>query len=100
MKKLRFLISMSVIISFLLTMSGCSFRLTSFDNLIRPPKLSGKYQGLQDSFEKSVSGQVVLVTPENGSYQSAFITVDIDGDRDEEAIVFYLDEREPDLTKF
>ncbi len=100
MKKFRFLISMSVIFSLLLTMSGCSFRLTSFDNLIRPPKLSGKYQGLQDSFEKSVNGQIVLVTPENGLYQSAFITVDIDGDRDEEAIVFYLDEREPDLTKF
>lgn len=100
MKKCRFLISISLVFSLLLTMSGCSFRLTSFDNLIRPPKLSGKYQGLQDSFEKSVSGQVVLVTPENGLYQSAFITVDIDGDHDEEAIVFYLDEREPDLTKF
>lgn len=100
MKKLRFLISVSLIISLLLMMNGCSFKLTSFDNLIRPPKLSGKYQGLQDSFEKAVTGQIVLVTPENGTHQSAYITADIDGDREEEALVFYIDKHEPDLAKF
>ena len=100
LKKLKKLISVLLILSVIFSMSGCSFRLTSFDNLIRPPKLSGKYQGLQDSFEKSVNGQVVLVTPENGSHQSAFITADIDGDREEEALVFFLYRQEPDLVKF
>lgn len=100
MKKLRIVISFSLIISILIALGGCSFRLTSFDNLIRPPKLFGKYQSLQDAFEKSVTGQIMLVTPENGTHQSAFITSDIDGDREEEAIVFYTNKHDPDIVSF
>ncbi len=100
MNKIKAVVSFMLILSLLLTTCGCSFRFTSFDNLIRPPKLSGKYQDLQDSFEKSVSGDISLVTPENGSYQSAFIIADLDGDRDEEGMAFYIDKHEPDIAKF
>ena len=48
MKKLRCLVAFALIISIVVSFSGCSFRFSSFDNLLRPPKLSGKYQGLQD----------------------------------------------------
>lgn len=83
----------------LLSLSGCSFRFSSFDNLLRPPKLSGKYQGLQDSFENNVDKGYSLSPPENGSYRSAFIAYDLDNDKDEEAIVFYTVKDTPDLVK-
>ena len=70
-------------------LGGCGFRMQSFDSLIRPPKLSGKYQDLQDDFERTVDGNFDLLSPENGDYRSAFITFDYDSDSNEEALVFY-----------
>lgn len=91
MKKLKFFVSLLLTVSLAVSLSGCSFRFSSFDNLLRPPKLSGKYQGLQDSFEKSVDKDYSLIVPENGAFRSAFITYDFDKDGDEEAIVFYTE---------
>lgn len=88
MKAIKKFISAVMIIAMLISLSGCSLKFSSFENLIRPPKLSGKYQGLQDSFESKVNN-FSLVTPENGLYQSAFVTFDIDSDGEEEAFVFY-----------
>ena len=99
MKKFRSVLCILLAVSVLLSFSGCSFRFSSFDDLLKPPKLSGKYQGLQDSFEKLVDKDYNLCTPENGSYRSAFIVNDFDHDNDEEAIVFYTVKKEPDLVK-
>lgn len=99
MKNLKRFFCFILIISVIVSFSGCSFRFSSFDNLLRPPKLSGKYQGLQDSFEKVVDKDYTLCTPENGSYRSAFIVSDIDMDNNEEAIVFYTEKKNPDLVK-
>ena len=99
MKKLRCLVAFALIISIVVSFSGCSFRFSSFDNLLRPPKLSGKYQGLQDSFEKLVDKDYSLSTPENGIFRSAFIVNDLDMDNNEEALVFYTEKKNPDLVK-
>ncbi len=99
MKRLKSFFALAVIIALFVSLSGCSFRFSSFDNLLRPPKLSGKYQGLQDSFEKLVDKEYNLSTPENGLYRSAFIVNDFDSDKDEEAIVFYIEKKKPDVVK-
>ena len=99
MKRLKSFLAFSCIIAILVSFSGCSFRFSSFDNLLRPPKLSGEYQSLQDSFEKLVDKDYSLSTPENGLYRSAFIVNDFDMDKDEEAIVFYTEKKNPDLVK-
>lgn len=99
MKRLKCFLAFSCIIAILVSFSGCSFRFSSFDNLLRPPKLSGEYQSLQDSFEKLVDKDYSLSTPENGLYRSAFIVNDFDMDKDEEAIVFYTEKKNPDLVK-
>lgn len=99
MKQLKCILAIAVIIAICVSFSGCSFRFSSFDSLLRPPKLSGKYQGLQDSFEKLVDKDYNLSTPENGLYRSAFIVTDLDSDKDEEAFVFYTEKKKPDLVK-
>lgn len=91
--------SIVLFLTILLSFSSCSFRFSNFDDLIRPPKLSGKYQILQDSFEKSVGNDFTLLTPENGEYQSAFVTFDCDSDKEEEAIVFYTTKEQTDVSK-
>jgi len=97
MKIFQRITALSVIIGILVSFSGCSFKFSSFDTLIRPPKLSGKYQGLQDSFEKKVKN-FSLITPENGLYQSAFVPYDINADGEEEAFVFYKTEETNDIV--
>ena len=99
MKQLKRLLAVALVIALSVSLNGCSFRFSSFDNLLRPPRLSGKYQGLQDSFEKLVDKDYSLSTPENGLYRSAFIVNDFDMDKDEEAIVFYTEKKKPDLVK-
>lgn len=99
MNRLKILISILLVVVILISTSACSFRFSGFDELIRPPKLSGKYQGLQDSFEKMVEKDFALLTPENGEFQSAFVTFDCDSDKEEEAIVFYTTKAQPDLAK-
>jgi hypothetical protein len=99
-KKLKGCAAIVMVLAVLVSLNGCSLRISSFDNLIRPPKLSGKYQGLQDAFENSVDTDFDLQTPETGDYQSAFITYDCDSDGDEEAIVFYRTKDNSDIVKF
>lgn len=99
MKISKAVVAVILIASLVISFSGCSLRFSSFDNLLRPPKLSGKYQGLQDSFENLVDKDYSLSTPENGSYRSAFIVDDFDEDKDEEALVFYTEKKNPDLVK-
>lgn len=99
MKRLKALTAVLLIVSLLISFSGCSLRFSSFENLMRPPKLIGKYQGLQDAFEKSVSQEFTLLTPSNGDFQSSFLTYDIDSDGDDEALVFYKINDTQDIAK-
>lgn len=93
MKRFKAVIAFVTAAVLMLSFSGCSLRFSSFDALLRPPKVSGKYQALSDAFEKAVDKDYILCTPENGDYQSAFITYDCDSDGDEDAIVFYTERK-------
>lgn len=93
------LFSIFFIMVLLCLLTSCSFRFSSFDNLLRPPKLIGRYQGLQDSFENAIKDKFQLLIPENGEFQSSFITFDMDSDGNEEALVFYTLKDTPDIAK-
>ena len=99
MKYIFKVVSILTVLVLLFSLSSCSFRFSSFDNLLRPPKLIGKYQGLQDSFESSIKDSFQLLIPENGEFQSSFITFDFDSDSNEEALVFYTLKDSPDIAK-
>ncbi len=99
MKHLKRFTALFLALSLLVSMSGCSFRFSSFDLLLRPPKAVGKYQGLQEAFEKAVTEDYILCTPEYGEYKSAFLTFDFDSDGDEDAVVFYALKNKPEAAK-
>lgn len=85
--KIIVLAVMAVLCLFLL--SGCSLSIKSPEKLMAPPKLTGDYQALQDTFHNTVNGNVDFVTPINGEHKSAFIVDDFNSDGTEDAIVFY-----------
>lgn len=90
--KFKRLLSILLIITMLFTTSGCSLNFFSTESLLKPPALSGKSGEVQEAFNKLMSGKTFqLKTPSKGDYKSSFILYDIDGDKEEEALVFYTD---------
>lgn len=87
--KTKIIVLVSLIIVITVAFSGCTFTIKSPEKLMSPPKLTGDYQSLQDSFLKTIDEEVDFVTPVNGEHKSAFIIDDFDSDGVEDAIVFY-----------
>lgn len=71
-----------------LILCGCSFG-TSIDNLMSPPKLSVEQEQIYSALTDAAGTSISLKYPKSGSYLSAFIIEDIDGDGGNEAVVFY-----------
>lgn len=82
-----FILAAAFIIPFL---AGCSFKIRQVETIMRPPKIQGKYSGLQEALEKAVGKDILLKSPETGNYRSALILQNIDDDDTEEALAFYV----------
>ncbi len=69
-------------------MTGCSIGI-NVDTMLTPPKLSAQQEQIYQALKNSTGGDIRLKYPKRGAYLSAFIVADIDGDAEDEAIVFY-----------
>lgn len=75
----------------------CPFFILAFstydnvEDLMVPPQLSGEYGKIQNAFEKSIQNKskIKLKYPSEGEYKNAYVTYDIDGDGQNEVLVFY-----------
>ena len=90
--KLNKIISVIISAVLLLLCSGCSLNFFSVESLMSPPLQFGKNGEVEEAFKKLMTEKTIqLRTPQSGDYQTAFILFDINGDAQEEAIVFYTD---------
>lgn len=66
-------------------------RLHSPQEVLAPPNPGGEYRQLQQAFENAVGPgtEYRLQYPDEGEYRSAYVLYDIDGDKENEALVFY-----------
>ncbi len=71
-----------------LSMTGCSMGV-NVDNMLAPPKLGSEQEQIYQALKDSAGSAISLKYPKSGSFLSAFIVQDIDGDELDEAIVFY-----------
>lgn len=61
------------------------------EDLLKPPRLTAEQKEIEDALLSSVnSGDLTFKYPKSGEHRSAFIFRDIDGDGQEEALVFYV----------
>lgn len=86
MKLKRFFLS--VIISAAMLLCGCSFG-ASLDTLLAPPSLSVEQEQIYKALQDAAGKDIKLQYPKTGDHLSAFILSDLDGDDENEALVFY-----------
>lgn len=76
-----------------IALGGCAYDQTGIDALLKPPKLSDEqsriYTALEASLGASAKGGIKLVYPRKGSYTSAFVKNNLDGESTAETVVFY-----------
>ena len=93
MKK-YFLMITTLVISLILIIMATGFEFQNLESLMKPPMVEGENREIQLAFENYVGEQYKLVTPLKGNHRSAYNFFDLNGDKDDEVIVFYSRERE------
>lgn len=73
----------------LVALSGCSPIQMDVEELMAPPKLTAEQAEIDSALKQALGENIKLKYPKSGDYRSAFVFHDIDGDGEEEAIVFY-----------
>lgn len=83
-----------------LTLTSCSDLQQTAEDLMRPPQLTRQQAELFDALKSALGvNSVKLKYPRAGEYRSAFVLHDLDGDGEEEALVFYDPETTSPSTK-
>ncbi len=72
----------------LVFMSGCQFSMT-VDTLLSPPRLTAQQEQIYQALQAAAGDNISLKYPRSGERLSAFTVEDLDGDAENEAIVFY-----------
>lgn len=95
----RFLLQMGVVL-LCLSLSGCSLQFkTDTKDLMNPPTLTQEQAEIKDTLALAVGDtNIKYKYPQNGEYHSSFILYDIDGDKSDEALVFYQSPSRGDST--
>ena len=79
---------LAIILScFLLT--GCEAFTFSVEELLTAPSISDDQAAIKQALYDNIGHSVTLAYPQSGEYRSAFVIADLDGDENDEALVFY-----------
>lgn len=72
-----------------LMLTGCEAFTFSVDELLSTPSISDDQAALKQALYDNVGHSATLAYPQSGEYRSAFVIADLDGDDNDEALVFY-----------
>ena len=78
-----------ILAAVILCFSGCNVTDLSFEDSLRPPKTMGDEAEIEKLISDTAHGKYILKYPKSGSYRSAIIMNDLDGDGVSEAIAFF-----------
>jgi hypothetical protein len=73
-----------------LALNGCNLINVDPQALMHPPKAIGELRGIEDALYKSVGSDITLIYPKSQENRSAFILKDIDDDKSNEVLAFYM----------
>lgn len=72
----------------LVQLPACSFTM-SVENMLSPPRLTAEQEQIYQALQNAAGSNLSLKYPKSGTRLSAFMVEDLDGDGEDEAIVFY-----------
>lgn len=87
MKKRNRLLPM--LLAVLLALGGCAFPGGEMSSMLSPPSLSVGREALTRELNSIIGEDYELIAPKSGSYRTAIISKDVNGDEQNEAICFY-----------
>ncbi len=96
MKNKLFVLALAVIMLF--SMTGCSAAPFDSENMLRPPKTSGADMDICEALASHLGRQPLFRYPRSGEHRSAITMMDLDNDKTDEAIVFYVASSENPLA--
>ena len=99
-KRIAVAAALILAVSFILPSCSAPNLIASVDSLLTPPLYYSEYEGLVKAFNSSVETGVVLCNPTQGDHLSAITVSDVDGDGEEEGIVFYRDTLQENAAHF
>ncbi len=70
-------------------LGGCNVADMSFEDSLRPPKTMGDEAEIEKLISETIGGKYMLKYPKSGSYRSAIIMNDLNGDGVDEAVAFF-----------
>lgn len=71
------------------SLAGCDIAELSTDALLQPPKTMGDEAEIERLIAETAKDKYTLKYPKSGTYRSAIIRYDINGDKSDEAIAFF-----------
>lgn len=80
---------LTLILAVALLLTSCTGVLADPESLISPPKADGELQGIEEALYAAVGKDFSFIYPSAGENRSSCISVDLNGDSKNEAIVFY-----------
>ncbi len=80
---------LAVVAAILMALSGCSFPGGELSAMLTPPSLSVGREALTRELNSIIGGDYELIAPKGGSYRTAIIPKDVNGDEKNEAICFF-----------
>ena len=87
----------ALMLALLLCSTGCNAAFADPSALMHPPQAAGELQGINEALNQAIGGTYSFVYPTSGSYRSSNILKDLDGDGNNEAIVFYMPESDQQI---
>lgn len=88
------LISFSLIVCFLFSSCSSVSLIRPVGSLLAPPLYYPEYEELVEAFNETAGIDNQFCIPHEGDYNSAFVVENIDGDSDDEALIFYKNQNE------
>ena len=68
--------------------TGCAFN-SSVESLLKAPMMNSEQESIYNALVYYTGEDIKLIYPKGGEYRSAYIMQDLDGDDEQEAVVFY-----------
>lgn len=89
-----------ILVFVILFFTSCNFIEPNIENLLEPPKLTEEQRDISAAIQTAIgSKDYVLKYPKTGDNRSAYSFVDLNGDGEEEAVLFYKLPGEDETTR-